>query len=144
MAPPARPSCLSPPKSLAVGLFGAVEGDHPAQQPVIHVPVPRDAEQHFALGIAGPGDFPGKALHSRPLRRNGQVSGGGAEPDDERAMIREHGLVPRDPGLQAGKRPPHPLQHLRHAGAVLRHFHLHQIFRKGFQSVRPFTSKDQK
>lgn len=43
-----RPSCLPPPKSLAVGLFGAVEGDHPAQQRVIHVPLPRDAEQHFA------------------------------------------------------------------------------------------------
>lgn len=128
-----------------MGFFGAVKGDHPVQQRVIDVLVPRDTKQHFTLPITRLRDFLRKMLHTRPFGRNSQVLGGGAKRDDECPMVGKHGLIPCNLGFQFAKRPPHPLQHHLHAGAVLRSFDLRQIFCKDFHAARSLlTCKDQK
>lgn len=59
-----------------------------------------------------------EADHGGALGCHCHVLGGCREPDDVRAMVGEHRLVPRDAQLQLGVGEPHPHEHVHHPRAV--------------------------
>ena len=81
--------------------------------------VPGLAGEHLSEVCASLTHHRLEADHGGALGGHRHVLGCGRELDDVRAVVGEHGLVPRDAQLQLWVGEPHPLQHVHHPRAII-------------------------
>ena len=93
--------------------------DERVEEFVVEGLVPGLAGEHLAEVSASLTHDRLEADHGGALGCHRHVLGGCREPDDVRAMVGEHRLVPRDAQLQLGVGEPHPHEHVHHPRPIV-------------------------